>query len=179
MATINEMFVTAVSEGMKAAKTITDASNRAMAYAELAKALAMKSNNMTPSINAEDVSTPAEGKESLKETPKAKVETKPEPAPKEEKKAPALGKPKAQPAPEPEPEPQEPELVDEWTEEMIELKAEAIATMNQWKEEYDEESLDQAVQMFSEGQLESLADISPLNIDAFLEFLESLSNQAE
>lgn len=178
MATVKEMFSNCVQDGIKAAKSIAEPNQKAMAYAEIAKALAM--TGLVGGTNIESISEESEpetgadkGKESLK-APVPKTKKKED---KKEDKKETAKKEKAVVESKEEATPSEPELSEEWTDEMVELKSEQIAKMNQFKEEFGEEPVEQCVSMFSEGQYESLADITPLNIDAFVAFMESLAEQ--
>lgn len=166
MANLKSIFVQAINGGMAAAKGIPDAEKRALAYASLAQAMAL-TGGITIAVDSdfEDgaAAAPAKGKESLKpETAKA---TKPSTA-----KAPA---PKAEAAPEPEPV-LEPELSEEWNDEMVELKADQIAYIQTLREQFEPDQLNETVSQFSEGVMKTMDEISPLNIDAFVGFVQGL-----
>jgi hypothetical protein len=166
MATVKGLFSTAITRGMAAAEKITDNNQRALAYAALADAMAK--TGLISGTNLDDgevVTTPAEvkGKEALKpETGKNK------PVP--EKKL----------TPKPEEKPvEEPELTEEWTDEAAEKKAEQIEFVQGLKAEYEEATLNNCVEQFSEGVMKTLDEITPLNIDAFVEFMKGLIAQQE
>lgn len=178
---ISQMFVNVINEGIKATQAISEADKKALACAELAKALAMSGLvTVIGSESGEIEASVSEAKESLKDKPKEKK--KPAAAAKKEEE-----KVKKETAPEPEPEPEEAqeessgevELVDEWTEEMIEIKSEQLEVIQELQDEYDEETLDECVKNFSEGVLESIEDISPLNIDGFIAYIQLLLSDAE
>lgn len=169
MSTVKDLFLKAVNEGMKSAAMIQEPAHKANAYAAIAHALALTglAGSATGDTGIQTDSTPASaapaaaatGKNALKPDAGKKAETTPAPA--------AV-----------EPEAPEAELTDEWTDEAIAIKADGIAFIGQLKENYDEASLDQCVQQFSEGQLQTLGEISPLNIDAFVAFMEAMIAQA-
>ena len=178
MASVNQMFATMMSEGMTAAKAISDPEKKAMACAELAKALAMTGLIVIGDTPTTVVETPADAKEALKEKPKPKQTSKAkeeaketqEPAAEEETEATETEAPA---------ESGQAEVVDEWTEEMVEMFSEQLATIQQLQEEYDEETLDDCVKNFSEGVLNGIEDISPLNIDGFIAYIQMLLADAE
>lgn len=171
MASINQMFASMLSEGIKSTKAISDPEKKALACAELAKALAMTGLvSVGDSESAASEPTPAEAKESLKEKPKAAKKEKAKEEPKVAKE-----EPKAEEVA----EEQEIEIVDEWTDEMIEHFSEQLSYIQGLQEEYDEETLDECVKNFSEGVFESIEDISPLNIDGFIAYFQMLLADAE
>jgi hypothetical protein len=170
MQSIKDLFIQVVNKGLESIQGVSDPTQKTLAYAELAKALAMTGRVGSAMMDSSEELT---GKEALKEVPKAPKtqkteETKVE-APKAETKAPKEVKKEAV---------KEDEISEEWNEEMLELKKDAIEALSKFREEYDDDSLNSAVGMFSEGQLESLDDISPLNVDAFLSFLGTLLEEA-
>lgn len=176
MASVNQMFAQMMSEGMNATKAISDPKDRALACAELAKALAMTGLIVIDDTPAATVSA-EEAKEALKEKPKikqkpakkdepVKEEAPAEDAETEEEEAAAT-------------EDGEVEVVDKWTEEMIEMFSEQLEAVQQLQEEYDEETIDECVQNFSEGVLNGIEDISPLNIEGFLAYMQMLIADAE
>ncbi|MED1125233.1 hypothetical protein [Bacillus atrophaeus] len=171
MASINQMFASMLSEGITASKAISDPEKKAQACAELAKALAMTGLVSVGGSESANAATPEEEKESLKEKakPKQKATAKKE-------KAPAAEEPKEEAAEE---AASEVEVTDEWTEEMLEQFSEQLATIEQLQEEYDEETLDECVKNFSEGVLNGIEDISPLNIDGFIAYIQMLLSDAE
>lgn len=174
MANVRSMFVSAINEGMKAAKMVQDPAAKANAYAAIASALAETGlinisadgefEEGTAAAPSTPASTPAKGKDALKA---------------------GAGKAKAQKDPEPKPEPEapaeapEPELTEEWTEDMISLKADQIAYLQWLRESYEEAQLNATVEQFSEGTMSTLDDISPLNIDAFVAFVQTLLESGE
>lgn len=169
MATIKGLFTQAIVEGMAAAKKISENKDKALAYAALADAMARTGLVVGTNLDEETPTEEVKGKDSL--------------APEKQKTPAPAAKPKPQP-PQPqvendlesieEPASAEAELTDEWTEETIELKAAGVAFINTLKEQYDEETLNNCVGQFSEGTMKTLAEITPLNIDGFVSFMEAL-----
>jgi len=165
MATISEMFTTAINEANKSAKAVTDPAQRALAYATIATALAttgavdnsVKTDSMTTAVAA----TP-EGKESLKNKPAAAIKATPAkaaPAPaKAETPAPVVNA--------------EPELTEEWTEESMELLKEELEFVQTKQVEYGDATMDDLVSSFSDGVHKSISDINPMNIKGFVAFIE-------
>lgn len=173
MATISQMFVNLVNDGIKASKAISDPKEKALACAELAKALAMTGLVSTLSGDSEAQEV-AETKEALKNKPKGKQKPVKEEEPEVEETQEVEDE-----VVETEEAVTDVELVDEWTEEMIELKAEQLEFIQQLQEEYDEETINECVRNFSEGVLNSIEEISPLNIDGFVAYMEMLIADAE
>lgn len=184
MATVNEMFVNLINEGIKATKTISDPKDKAVACAELAKAIATTGLVFIADSPTETSEDTAPNKEALKEKPKSKQAKKKETTAKETKEE---VKETEETAEEPDIKEEavaaiketEVEIVDEWTDEMVELFSEQLAFVQQIQEEYDEETINEIVQMFSEGVLNSIEDITPLNIDGFIEYFNMLLEDAE
>jgi len=194
MATISQMFVNLVNDGIKASKTISDPKEKALACAELAKALAITGLVSTSSGDSEAQEV-AETKEALKNKPKGKQKPVKEEEPEveetqevedetieTEEEAATDAELVDEWTEEIETEEEaatDAELVDEWTEEMVELKAEQLEFVQQLQEEYDEETIDECVRNFSEGVLNGIEEISPLNIDGFVAYMEMLIADAE
>lgn len=166
MATISEMFTTAINEANKTVKTITDPTQKVMAYAAIAAALAATGGvNNTVKTDDAQVATPAEGKDSLKNKPAAaaaaKAPAKAAPAPAVAKEAPAA--PAANP---------EPELTEDWTEDTMELLKAELEFVQAKQVEYGDAVLDDCVKAFSEGVHNSVSDINPMNIKGFVAYIE-------
>mgnify|MGYP006894300769 CR=1 FL=1 len=174
MATISQMFVNLVNDGIKASKTISDPKEKALACAELAKALAITGLVSTSSGDSEAQEV-AETKEALKNKPKGKQK----PVKEEEPEVEETQEVEDETTETEEEAATDAELVDEWTEEMVELKAEQLEFVQQLQEEYDEETIDECVRNFSEGVLNGIEEISPLNIDGFVAYMEMLIADAE
>ena len=174
MATISQMFVNLVNDGIKASKAVSDPKEKALACAELAKALAMTGLVSTSSGDSEAQEV-AETKEALKNKPKGKQK----PVKEEEPEVEETQEVEDETIETEEEAATDAELVDEWTEEMVELKAEQLEFVQQLQEEYDEETIDECVRNFSEGVLNGIEEISPLNIDGFVAYMEMLIADAE
>lgn len=176
MATVKKLFSDAIQKGMQAATAITDPYQKATAYAALADAMAK--TGLVAGANLEETEAETTSAPTATATEKGKDSLKPEAA--KSKAAPAPKKAEKAVEPEPEqPTETEAELTEEWTDEMVELKSDQIAFISQLKEEYEEEALNGCVEQFSEGVMSSLDEITPLNIDAFVAFMQALINQQE
>jgi len=165
MATISEMFTTAINEANKSAKTVTDPAQKAQAYAAIAQALA-QTGGVNAGTKTEDTKTEgpvsvvsvAEGKDSLKNKPSAAKK-------KEETPAPVAAPVAAAPA-------VEPELTEEWTEEAMTILAEELAFVQAKQEQYGDEALDACVHAFSDKVLSTIAEINPCNIKGFCDYIQ-------
>jgi hypothetical protein len=177
MAKLSTLFVEAINEGLKAAKLIQAPEQKATAYAALAQAMAQTGlissgdgADTVPDTTPAAASTPAPaatGKGSLKAGIKPKVTTPPA-----EKAAAPIEKAAPVVAPV-----VEPELADEWNDVTLAAKASELEMMTQCREYYGDEALLGALSDFSEGVLTTFEDITPLNIDGFLEYLKGLAAQ--
>lgn len=174
MTTVKEMFVSVIGESIKAAGAIIEQDKKAMAYAEIAKALAMTGLVGADSQLESDVSdkkqqTTTSAKDALKNKPNAKkVETAPAQEPKAEQ--PKVEQPKAE-----EPKaPVEPsvELVEVWNEDMQTAKAEEMKFILEQMEAIGNDELEVLIGKYSEGQLSSMTDITPLNVSAFVFYVK-------
>ena len=176
---------------------IGDAKDKATICAELAKAIAM-SGALRP--ETEVIPAPVkEEKEEPKKTSKKKsnkkdalkTENTKTPAPVEEPVTPAE-EPTQEMAPEipeepvvtPPEMPEEPaqvpevEMVDEWTEEMQELKTEQLQLLNAYVEAWGEEFVyNDCLSALSEGALVGGENVRPSNIDGFVVYLNELAQQ--
>jgi hypothetical protein len=172
MASINQMFANMMSEGITAAKAISDPEKKALACAELAKALAMTGLISVGGETAPVATTPAaEGKEALKEKAKPKQKPVKETAEAVEETQETAEETTEEETPA---ESGEVTVVEEWNDEMVEMFSEQLEVVQQLQEEYDEETLDECVKNFSEGVLNGIEDISPLNIDGFIAYIQML-----
>lgn len=176
---------------------IGDAKDKATICAELAKAIAM-SGALRP--ETEVIPAPVkEEKEEPKKTSKKKsnkkdalkTENTKTPAPVEEPVT-LAEEPTQEIAPEipeepvvtPPEMPEEPaqvpevEIVDEWTEEMQELKTEQLQLLNAYVEAWGEEFVyNDCLSAFSEGALVGGENVRPSNIDGFIVYLNELAQQ--
>ena len=178
----NVIFTTSVNEAMKAAKAIPDAGKRAEIYANIATAIA--TTGLVTGSSAEEVAhSTTMGSEDVASMERAKREAEAAPkkkAEKAEKKADAKKALKQTPDKTVDDEVKEetPQWTTEWTEEAMEAFADELNTLETKIAEYGEE-LDEAVKEFSSEKYKSVDDLNPLNIRAFLAYLESLENSDE
>lgn len=208
MASIKELFIKSITEGMKAAEMVSDASQKAQAYAALASALAE-----TGLVRSKEEQAEPTGKEALKpEATKGKakkktvkeVETEVAPVEQEEVAHEVVEEttPVEEPVQEEEEvvaeaitpeetqavetaeveaieEASEVELTEEWTDASLEALADEIQFIAYLKEAYDEEQINECIASFSEGLFNTLDDINPLNIKGFVAFMQCLIAQAD
>ena len=165
---------------------IGDAKDKATICAELAKAIAMsgalrpetevipapvkeekeepkktskKKSNKKDALKTENTKTPAPVEEAAPEIPEEPVVTPPE-MPEEPAQVPEV------------------EIVDEWTEEMQELKTEQLQLLNAYVEAWGEEFVyNDCLSAFSEGALVGGENVRPSNIDGFVVYLNELAQQ--
>lgn len=181
----NVMFASVINESLTAARLIPDTAKKAEVLASLANAIARTglvtaSEDVVPAeqhMGSEDVAAmerdKAEGKvEKKAETPnKTTAKSKTEKAregitPKPDK---TVEKPKKE----------EPKKVEEkrwtteWTEEAIEAFSKELEEVEQKAEEYGDD-LNAVIEEFSEGKYHTPDDLNPMNIRAFLFYLEDL-----
>jgi len=203
MASIKELFIKSITEGMKAAEMVSDASQKAQAYAALASALAEtglvknKDNDVLEPIGKESLkleATKGKGKkkaaapvkpevveevqEVVQEEPVAVEEVVVEeevivPVTTQEEVAIEVAEEEAIQ------EASEPELTEEWTDESLANLANEIEFIGYLKEAYDEEQINECINSFSEGLFNSLDDINPLNIKGFVAFMQCLIAEAD
>ena len=156
--TIKELFVNAINSATESAKLIVESKDKALAYAEIAKALSMTGLVKENTIPINEEISVKSGRESLKEesTKAKKAETKViEKAAVETKTV-------------------EKDDDDEWTEAMIEKYKEDSDFIQNVIDDYGEEAMTQGIKDFSEKIYTSLDDITLLNIQAFVSYLKSL-----
>lgn len=165
MASINQLFTTMISEGVKAIDGISNPKEKAMAYAEFAKAIATTG---LVSLEAGEPSVPS--KEDLEEKPKSVKKAAKKPPVKEE---PVVEEPVEEVAAD------EETVHTEWTDEAIEELETEYNTLVEMCDEYEEESLNQVVHNFSNGVLSTIHDITPLNVTAFLGYVDMILNESE
>ena len=182
MKTINEMFVKVVNEGFNSIKGISDFDKKALACAEMAKALAMTGMVKTPDSKTEEDTIKieerpeetkkeenvSEEKESLKSKPKTESKTKPKP--KVKKQQDSAEKKESEKAP-----------ISEWNEETREMYKEELEYIESLEKEYGEESVNEVLQDYSKGNLEKSEQITPIDIQGFVAHLKELiaSNEEE
>lgn len=183
----NVIFTTSVNEAMKAAKAIPDAGKRAEVYANIAAAIATTGLVTGSTAEAEPRATMGMGSEDMASLERAKREAETAPKKKiekaEKKSAPKTDAKKALK--------QEPDkTVDdevkeetsqwttEWTDEAMNAFEEELTTLESKMETYGDE-LNLVVQEFSSNKYKSADELNPLNIRAFLAYLEALENSEE
>lgn len=183
----NVIFTTSVNEAMKAAKAIPDAGKRAEVYANIAAAIATTGLVTGSTAEAEPRATMGMGSEDMASLERAKREAETAPKKKAEKaEKKAASKTDAKKALKQTPDKtvddevkeETPQWTTEWTEEAMEAFADELNTLETKIAEYGEE-LDEAVKEFSSEKYKSVDDLNPLNIRAFLAYLESLENSDE
>lgn len=189
----NVMFASVINESLTAARLIPDSAKKAEVLASLANAIARTglvtaSEDVVPAkqhMGSEDVAAmerdKAEGKvEKKAEAPKKAAKSKTEKAregitPKPDK---TVEKPKKEEAAAETPK-EEPKKVEEkrwtteWTEEAIEAFSKELEEVEQKAEEYGDD-LNAVIEEFSEGKYHTPDDLNPMNIRAFLFYLEDL-----
>lgn len=177
-------FTDFINAGSEAAKRITEAKDKAMAYAALAQAIA---ESKLMDVQTEAVETKAEvtGKESLKaESSKGKTKSK---AKEKEVKEEIVPEVEAETIPEaeaeaiPEVETSTEEVMEEeWSEKMQEVKAEQLGVLNQYIEAWGEEYIvtECMTRFFEDASITAdqlWAYIRPTNIDGFVAYLASIA----
>lgn len=191
MSNITKVFNSLLAEGTKAMQQISEPKDKAMAAAELLKAIAATGSVYLTDDNIEasteevveavkEPKTKAKGKT----TPKAKSSSKAEEKKSKvaEEKAEETVEELDQTVEEAEQEPEnkeeaaatEVELTEEWTDEAMDVLSEELEFVGQMQEEYDEEQLNECISMFSEGNLKTVEDLNPLNIKGFVAFIQEL-----
>lgn len=192
----NVIFTTSVNEALKAAKAVPDAGKRAEVYASIALALA-QTGLVTGNEVAEPVAHTGMGSEDVASMERAKHEAKTaEAAPKKKPSLPktekadkaekadkkADAKKALKPAPDKTSDDEVKEEVkvwtDEWTDEALEFFSEELATLESKMELYGDD-LNDVISEWSSNKYNSPDELNPLNIRAFLTYLESLENSLE
>lgn len=166
MATISEIFAKTINEGMKATAQVKDPQAKATLLAEFAIALARTglivdsnvSSELPTSDDAPIVAPQAEGKSSLRSHCNEK-----------KKDVPAEPEPSAS---------AEPELTEEWDDNAMAVKAVSLAYVVKLQEDYEEDAINAVVEEFGEGNLHSIGDVTPLNIDAFVNYVKMKLTEA-
>lgn len=198
MSKLKETFITIVNEGYTTTKQISDSSQKAMALAALAQAIAQSGLLTTgvaietaPAQDAEPVA--ATGKDSLKPEASKGTKKKSKKAEKVEEvveevieEAPvAVEEETVEEAPvEETPTETESELDEEWTEAMQELKAEELSMLEAYVEAWGDDCVyGDCLKAFMEDSTITMEDvwnhIRPTNIDGFIAYLASLAEEGE
>lgn len=201
---MRNVFEYLVNTGMEQLELIADAEKKATICADLAKAIAQSGLLAGPvSVEAEEVAQEPKKEEKKKSTKKSNskkdalkpeaskvetttttVETPQEPVIEEEvvetPQEPVMEEPVAEVPQEPvvEEPAQEVEMVDEWTDEMCELKAEQLELLNAYVEAWgDDYVYGDCLGAFSEGAFTGGENVRPSNIDGFVVYLQELNSQ--
>lgn len=183
-----------INTGIESIEGIVDPKEKATVCAELAKAIAMSGVLRGSEVEAEET-TPVveEKKETKKKGAGKKASSKKEALKTENQKeeivTPIAEAPVVEEAPQ---EPQEPiaeepvatpapaevEIVDEWTEEMLTLKAEQLGILNAYVEAWgDAYVYNDCLGCFSENAFTGAENVRPSNIDGFVVYLNELAQQ--
>lgn len=197
---MRNVFEYLVNTGMEQLDLIADAEKKALICADLAKAIA-QSGLLTGSVAVEENVEAQEPKEEKKTTKKStkkskkdalkpeasKVETTTTEIVEEEIEVPQAPEVTEEVPQEPVMEetvetPQEPaqqvEMVDEWTDEMCELKAEQLELLSAYCEAWGEDYVyGDCLGAFSEGAFSGAENVRPSNIDGFVVYLQELNSQ--
>lgn len=170
----NIIFTTAINDGLTAARGIIDTTKRAEVFAQLALAIA-QTGLVTGSEEAPEQTIKQNmGSEDIasikRHNPNAKVEEAPAKVEKkvDAKKAlkPVPDKTKAVKA-------KEPAWTAEWTEEAITEFEEELTTLEALEKDLGDD-LGDLISEFSSGKYKSSDDLTPLNIRAFIVYVEEL-----
>lgn len=191
MNTISKAFYQAVQKGLDAAKAIpvTEQKDKALAYAELANAIALTGLVEDGVLETTDAA-PAEKEVKKTETKKTATTTKKDSLKADSGKGAATTAPIKEEKEETVPEQTEEvtsttetdvEVTDEWTEEMTEAKAEALERLKQYTDAWTEDYVyNQCVPAFFEDpSIVGGDNIRPTNIDGFITYLDQIANSAE
>lgn len=183
MANYNEIFAESINSALKTAGLVSEPYQKGMLFAEIAKAIALtgqvgqqniqiaKAIALTDQVGQQNIQLAKEELSSVKKAA-AKITESQEVA---EELAPATEQVEnIQNYIE-----EEDKIEDEWTDAMREKKAEQLEKLTEYMNEYDEDSLNAALEAFSTGQLKTLAEIRPANIDGFLIYLDQMINSEE
>ena len=177
MATMTDAFRNFVNQANENLALITDPAEKAKICAQLALALAttghVKEIKKDEDTLTEKTTTKKEksGKESLKK------ENKVVPPTEEEKEEVAEEVKNETEAPQEEGE-RDVTINDTWEDEYWTAKfKDEVDYLQKSIEEYGEEQLNEAVELFSQGNYKSIEDIQPFNIVAFVTYLKELTEE--
>lgn len=189
-----------INTGVQSLEMVADGEKKAAICAELAKAIAM--SGVLRGTEVEEETTPVEepkttgkGKRSTSKKSNSKKEALKTENQKEETVTPVEEAPAAPEMPtepveeapqapieeEPTPVPAptaEVEVVDEWTEEMLTLKAEQLGILNSYVEAWGADYVyTDCLGCFSENAFTGADNVRPSNIDGFVVYLNQLAEQ--
>ena len=164
MATMTEAFRAFINEANKNLGMVTEPAKKAEICASLALAIATTGLVTEIPEEAKNISEVAQeepkvtGHEALAKKSNIKVETKPEVVKVEERDV---------------------TVDDTWEDEYwINHFANECEYLQKAVEEYGEEEVNEAVKLFSQGNYQSVDDIQPFNIVAFVTYLKELTEEA-
>lgn len=165
MATMTEAFRAFINEANKNLGMVTEPAKKAEICASLALAIATTGlvTEVPEEVKATVESTPVQeikttGHEALAKKSNIKVEAKPEVVKVEERDV---------------------TVDDTWEDEYwINHFANECEYLQKAVEEYGEEEVNEAVKLFSQGNYQSVDDIQPFNIVAFVTYLKELTKEA-
>lgn len=191
-----------INTGIESIEGIVDPKEKATVCAELAKAIAMsgilrgtEAEETTPVVEEKkETKKKSSGKKSSSKKEALKTENQKEETVTPMEEAPVAQTPVAEAeiveetpqvpqepiAEEPvaTPAPTEVEIVDEWTEEMLNLKAEQLGILNAYVEAWgDTYVYNDCLGCFSENAFTGAENVRPSNIDGFVVYLNDLAQQ--
>lgn len=198
---MRNVFEYLVNTGMEQLDLIADAEKKALICADLAKAIAQSGLLTGSAVTTEETveAQEPEVKETKKTTKKSTKKSKKDALKPEASKvdntateiveeevevpqAPVMEEVVEETPQEPVAEEtvatQEVEMVDEWTDEMCELKAEQLELLNAYVEAWGEDYVyGDCLGAFSEGAFTGGENVRPSNIDGFVVYLQELNSQ--
>ena len=172
---LKDMYKENITKAIKAADMITDNYQKAKAYASIAQALAMMSQNESISECVADTIQPmvkVPKEPAREEKPKTKAEPT-KTGKKLERKAEEIDPPAKS---------EKPEFTSDWTDEAYEYYSEQLAYIKELTDQVEDVSvMDGVVEEFSNGVYKKFdeASINPRNIEAFCDYLKALEASAE
>lgn len=174
MATMTEAFRAFINEANKNLGMVTEPAKKAEICASLALAIATTGfvTEVPEEVKATVESTPVQetkptGHEALAKKSNIKVEAKPEVVKVEEESKKET------------PKERDVTVDDTWEDEYwINHFAKECEYLQKAVEEYGEEEVNEAVKLFSQGNYQSVDDIQPFNIVAFVTYLKELTEEA-
>lgn len=176
---LTKTFLQTLQKGFDAAKLIELPKERALVYAELAKAIAMTGTikdieEMELKEETEEVETKTEIKKETKKKKKNSLKNESSKTSKEKTETEDETEEVNEEVNE------ETEVVDQWTDEMSELKAEQVERLKEFVEAWGEDYVyEECLGAWSEGAFTGVDNVRPTNIDGFVSYLEMISADAE
>lgn len=180
---LTKTFLQTLQKGFDAAKLIELPKERAMAYSELAKAIAMTGiikDTEEMEISEETTEKEVTEKETKKKTTSKKKESLKNEASKTTKKESSEQNIEEDESKNIEEPSEDNELEDQWTDEMSELKAEQVERLKQFVDAWGEDYVyEDCLSAWSEGAFTGVDNVRPTNIDGFVSYLELISSESE